>query len=92
MRKYVTVVILSGFIMFAAPFVDGRSGAFAQGTPEQQQACTPDVYRLCGQFIPNADRITICLKENRAQLQKPCHDVFFKRPEIDTSRERRTSR
>ena len=90
MRNYIAAFILSGFILFAAPFADRRGGAFAQGTPEQQQACT--VYRLCGQFIPDADRITICLKANRAQLQKPCHDVFFKRPEIDKSRERRIPR
>ena len=44
------------------------SPSFSQGTPEQRLACTPDVLRLCSAFIPNADEITICLREKNAEL------------------------
>lgn len=47
-----------------------------QGTPEQQAACTPDVFRLCGAMIPDADRITACLRQNTPQLSGPCRAVF----------------
>jgi hypothetical protein len=49
---------------------------FAQGTPEQRLACTPDVFRLCGTFIPNADEITICLKEKNAVLSDDCRTAL----------------
>jgi hypothetical protein len=50
--------------------------SLAQGTLEQRTACTPDVLRLCSAFIPNADEITICLREKNAQLSDACRTVF----------------
>ncbi|MEH2501321.1 hypothetical protein V1290_000132 [Bradyrhizobium sp. AZCC 1578] len=47
-----------------------------QGTPEQRQACTPDVYRLCAGEIPNARAITACLRRQRASLSPACAAVF----------------
>jgi hypothetical protein len=44
----------------------------SQGTPEQRLACTPDAFRLCSTFIPNADEITVCLKEKYANLSDAC--------------------
>jgi hypothetical protein len=46
----------------------GQNGALAQGTPEQQEACKPDVFRLCGNFIPDVDRIVACLETNEPNL------------------------
>jgi hypothetical protein len=46
--------------------------SFSQGTLEQRLACTPDVLRLCSSFIPNANEITICLKEKNAELSDAC--------------------
>ena len=47
-----------------------------RGTMEQQMACTPDVFRLCGAQIPDADRIVACLRSNTPQLSAPCRAVF----------------
>jgi hypothetical protein len=47
-----------------------------RGTMEQQMACTPDVWRLCGDRIPDVDRIVACLKQNRPQLSDACRAVF----------------
>jgi hypothetical protein len=67
-----------GAVLSFALFIMGQNGAFAQqGTPEQQQACQPDVMRLCGNFIPDVDRIVACLKYNEPNLNPACHDVFF---------------
>jgi hypothetical protein len=47
-----------------------------RGTLEQQMACTPDVFRLCGEQIPDANRIVACLRQNMPQLSGPCRAVF----------------
>ena len=48
----------------------------SRGTMEQQMACTPDVFRLCGAQIPDADRIVACLRYNTPQLSEHCRAVF----------------
>jgi hypothetical protein len=47
-----------------------------RGTPEQQMACTPDVWRLCSDQIPDVERITACLRHNTPQLSDACRAVF----------------
>jgi hypothetical protein len=59
--------------------VAGPVSAFAdenRGTMEQQMACTPDVWRLCSDRIPDVDRIVACLKQNTPQLSDACRAVF----------------
>jgi len=46
-------------------------------TQEEQQACTPDAMRLCGEFVPNVDAITACMIRKKAQLSPQCR-VFFR--------------
>jgi hypothetical protein len=50
-------------------------------TPEQQQACTPDAMRLCGEFVPNVDAITACMIQKKAQLSPQCAVYFRRGPE-----------
>ncbi|MBI5264078.1 MAG: hypothetical protein HY852_19940 [Bradyrhizobium sp.] len=47
-----------------------------RGTAEQQMACTPDVWRLCGHQIPNVNGIVACLQQNTPQLSPGCRAVF----------------
>lgn len=47
-----------------------------RGTWEQQMACTPDVWRLCGDQIPDVGRIVACLRQNTPQLSGNCRAVF----------------
>src|SRR5580658_4645492 len=63
-----------------ALFLSAETSAIAQGTEQQREACTPDVFRLCGAYIPDADRITACLRGNGPRLSQPCYDVFFPAP------------
>ena len=39
-------------------------------------ACTPDVWRLCGDQIPDVSRIVTCLRQNTPQLSSNCRAVF----------------
>ncbi len=56
-----------------------QTAAFAQeyrGTMQQQIACTPDVFRLCSEQVPDVNRIVACLRQNTDQLSGPCRAVF----------------
>jgi len=54
--------------------------ALAQGTPSQQDACRPDVFRLCGNYIPDVGEIVACLRGNEARLSGACRQVMFAEP------------
>lgn len=56
------------------------TSAFAY-TAEQQQACTPDAMRLCGNYIPDVDRITACMIARMSQLSPECRRFFRAGPE-----------
>jgi hypothetical protein len=45
----------------------GAAGAADAQNPDVQQACTPDAMRLCGQFIPDRDRVTACMKAHHRE-------------------------
>src|SRR4051794_27219741 len=56
--------------------VTSASSQEYRGTWEQQMACTPDVWRLCGEQIPDVSRIVACLRQNTPQLSNGCRAVF----------------
>jgi hypothetical protein len=70
----------SGLVLATALFGLLLSTAVHAYTPEQQQACTGDAFRLCGDAIPDVDRVTVCMIRNRSQLSPGCR-VFFREPE-----------
>jgi hypothetical protein len=47
-------------------------------SPEAQQMCTGDAFRLCSSEIPNIDRITACMKQHRTSLSTGCRTVMDK--------------
>ena len=53
--------------------------AAAQGTPEQRAACENDAMRLCGEFVPDVERITACMQRKRAFLTPRCRSQFTRR-------------
>jgi hypothetical protein len=67
------------------------AGAAQAYTPEQQQACTGDAFRLCGSEIPNVDRVKVCMIRNRALLSAGCR-VYFRSHEPAASPALRTRR
>jgi hypothetical protein len=61
-----------------------------RGTPEQQQACTPDAMSFCGPFIPDAERVRACLLSRRASLSPACRAAIA--PKAYAPRKRRHKR
>ena len=43
---------------------------------EAQQMCTGDALRLCGHEVPNVQRITACMVQQRANLSPGCRAVM----------------
>ena len=56
-------------------------------TPEEQQACQPDAFRLCGPEIPDVDRVTACMIAKKSQLSPQCRAFFRSGPEPDEATE-----
>jgi hypothetical protein len=50
-------------------------------TPEQEQACSGDAFRLCSADIPDVDRVTACMVRNKSQLSPECRVHFRAGPE-----------
>src|ERR1700729_1986079 len=77
MRKH-RIFQISALVGLAAAFAGGNSASAQEhrGTMQQQMACTPDVFRLCGSAIPDTNRIVACLQANTPQLSAGCRAVF----------------
>jgi hypothetical protein len=60
-------------------------------TPEQQQACSGDAFRLCSSDIPDVDRITACMIRNKSQLSPGCRVFFRAGPEPGAAAPKSTS-
>jgi hypothetical protein len=67
-------------LMLATALALSMLPAAAQAyTQDEQSACSPDAFRLCGPEIPDVDRITACMIRNKSQLSPECR-VFFREP------------
>ena len=73
-------IFQSGLMLAMALSASLFAAAAHAYTPEQQQACTGDAFRLCGDAIPDVDRVTACMIRNRSQLSPGCR-VYFRSPE-----------
>jgi hypothetical protein len=73
MRMMIRAILISAAIFGVC------STALAQsGSPEQQDACRPDVRKFCHK-LKEADgdsAFVECLKANRAKLSKPCRTML----------------
>jgi hypothetical protein len=48
----------------------------SQGDQKAREACTPDVMRLCNDYVPDIPQIVACLKRQRANLSPACGEIF----------------
>ena len=51
----------------------------AQTSQADQDACQPDVLRLCGEAIPDEGKIVACLTKNKAKLSPTCKTVMSRK-------------
>jgi hypothetical protein len=62
--------------VFALGFSALSSSASFAFSPEAQQMCTGDAFRLCSSEIPDIPRITACMMKQRANLSAGCRTVM----------------
>ncbi|MGD0025424.1 MAG: hypothetical protein ABSC37_12505 [Xanthobacteraceae bacterium] len=55
--------------MFALALAPVAVSADAQ---QNQQACMNDALTVCGQFIPDRERVATCLISNRSRISEAC--------------------
>ena len=70
-----------GWVLATALSASAFSTSASAYTPEQQQACTGDAMNLCGAYIPDVDRITACMIQNKSRLSPGCRAHFRAGPE-----------
>ncbi|WP_322513855.1 hypothetical protein SR870_12315 [Rhodopseudomonas palustris] len=66
---------MAALLLVVASLPLASTGAAAY-TADQQQACSGDAMRLCGAFVPDVDRITVCMVQNKARLTPACRVHF----------------
>jgi hypothetical protein len=74
MRKLTVTCCLA---LAVGAFLYNPSGASAQGGDQDvREICTPDAMRVCSEFIPDADRVRVCMLRRRAQLSPACRQAM----------------
>ena len=74
-----------GLMLAAALSVSMWPAASEAYTPEEQQACSGDAFRLCSAEIPDVDRVTVCMIRNKSQLTPGCRAYFRPDPEPEAA-------
>jgi hypothetical protein len=75
-KRFRNAALLAGAVLLSIAGAFPAMSAEYRGTQDQQQACTPDVMRLCADSVPDVNRIVSCLRRNRSSLSAPCGAVF----------------
>jgi hypothetical protein len=65
-----------GILLATATSMAMLSSAARAYTPEEEQACTGDAFRLCSSEIPDVNRVTACMVRLRSQLSPGCRAFF----------------
>jgi hypothetical protein len=71
MSKMIAVALMSMAGALAA--LPSPASAYTQ---EQQMACQDDAFRVCGEFIPDEQRVRGCMVAKKAQLSAGCRAQF----------------
>jgi hypothetical protein len=66
----------SSMAMVCLATLSQASHAFTQD--DQRRLCMGDAMRLCSSEIPDVERITACMRRQRANLSEGCRSVFGK--------------
>ena len=68
MPKLIALAVVS----MAAALATLPSSPASAYTQEQLAACQDDAFRVCGEFIPDEQRIRACLISKKSQLSARC--------------------
>jgi len=63
------------FAIALAFFALAPAAASAE-SQDEQSACMNDAFTICGQAIPDRDRVAACLSQNIHRISIPCRTVM----------------
>jgi hypothetical protein len=71
-------VMIAAALLTSAAFAQQQQQPAQNGNQMQveQQACQGDVYALCGEAIPDQDRIEKCLRKKWSKVSHKCRKVM----------------
>lgn len=78
-------------VLAVAWFCTGATTLQDRGSTQDQEACTPDVFRLCSAMIPDEPQILACLQSKVDQLSPDCGKVIAPAPDRKHRRKRERS-
>jgi hypothetical protein len=70
MTRLIAIAFVLTVIAFTAP---APSQAYTQ---EEQAACQDDAFRVCGEFVPDEQRVKACMLRNISKLSPRCRRMF----------------
>lgn len=73
---YWAAVLIVALLTTTALCIERASARDQSATAEEQQVCTPDVFRFCSSRIPDPDAIAACLKAKLSSLSDQCRYVI----------------
>jgi hypothetical protein len=71
---HAAAIVMLTATLLAACFTSPAGARFNMA--EARQACTPDVLRLCSNYLSDRGRIVSCLKRNARSLGPGCHGAL----------------
>jgi len=69
--------VAAGLFLLAGLLLAGGTTSVSAQQASAEDLCTPDVMRLCQDYIPDRNRIVRCLKAKRRQLSPGCRQVMY---------------
>ena len=72
-------------IAIALAFLALTPAAAPAQTQEEQQACTDDAFNVCGEAIPDRDRVAACLAQNINRISAACRTVMLRYQRQETT-------
>jgi hypothetical protein len=73
MKVAKTVFVLLGLALPVSAFAQDLGGI--EISTAEQQACGPDVIKLCSDVFPDFGRVLGCMKSKRSQVSSACMKV-----------------
>jgi hypothetical protein len=86
--KNTQLAIAFAFLMFApAAGVFAPVAALAE-TQDEQNACMNDAFNVCGQDIPDRDKVAACLARNIKRISPECRTVMlrYQKPSVSPAK------
>jgi hypothetical protein len=69
-------ILFALFVTLMLATLPVKAIAQTQEDQEAQQACQDDVFALCGEQVPDRDRIEACLRQKWHQVSRACRTVM----------------